>query len=136
MFGKNNVGLFLFEDLVYKPKFFACKLSKFLGIDSEHTQLALKNKHENQSISHRYNMYRMLSRKKLLPNINSNKSKKIIPDYRRESILNFLKNGKRKEYMISPLMQIKINKYFGKSNDKLQKKYGLDLSDYNYPVSS
>ncbi|MGV2831690.1 sulfotransferase [Myxosarcina sp. GI1(2024)] len=134
MFGKSNVGLFLFEDLVYKPEYFAHKFSQFLGIELKYTQLAFRNKHENSSLSYRYNIYRMLCRKKLLPNLNSNKLDKIMPDYFKQIILDFLRSGKRKEYKISPFMQIKINNYFGKSNSKLQDKYKLNLSDYNYPV--
>ena len=132
LFGKNNVGLFLFEELAYSPKIFASKISAFMGIDSEIVELNIQAKHENKATSHRYDIYRRLVRRKLLPSINSKKLN-FLSESARGIILNFLKGGKKKDYVISPSMFSRINDYFAESNRKLENEYKLDLSTYNYP---
>lgn len=131
LFGKDNVGLFLFEELVNQPDLFADKISTFLGINSAYTKSVLNNQHENFSVSHRYNLYRILVRKKFLPHI---ESLKFLPKAWRMGILNFLKEGKKKDYEIGSAMQTKLHNYFVESNRKLEEEYGLNLSSYNYPI--
>ncbi|HBB32482.1 MAG TPA: hypothetical protein DDZ80_31970 [Cyanobacteria bacterium UBA8803] len=131
LFGKKNVGVFLFEELVYKPDYFAEQLSDFLGINPETTKSVLLNKHENASVSHRYNIYRMLVRRRLFPNLNS---LKLLPKSVRNNLLNYLKEGQKKDYQISMAMQEKVSDRLAASNNKLQQEYGLNLSSYNYPL--
>ncbi|MEQ8753389.1 MAG: sulfotransferase [Coleofasciculus sp. G1-WW12-02] len=132
LFGRENIGVFLFEDLVHCPDYFAEKISEFLGINSATTQSMLKNKHENLSVSGRYNLYRKLARRKFIPHL---ESLRFLPNSWTNYVSNFLKEGKKGEYKISPAMQAKLHEHFAPLNDKLQEEYQLDLKSYNYPLT-
>ncbi|MDJ0904150.1 MAG: hypothetical protein QNJ55_35735, partial [Xenococcus sp. MO_188.B8] len=69
---------------------------------------------------------------KLFPSINSKKLN-FLSESTRGIILNFLKSGKKKNYVISPSMFSRINDYFAESNRKLENEYKLDVSTYKYP---
>lgn len=131
IFGRDNIGVFLFEELVYNPNNFAEKISNFLGINPELSKAILNNKHENISVSQRYNYYRALVRLKLMPRL---ELLKFLPYSFRKDILDFLKSGKKKDYKINQNMQTLIHEYFAPLNNKLQEEYKLDLTSYNYPL--
>ena len=134
LFGKDNVGLFLFEDLVSQPQKFAAQISAFLDIDAKETRTLLKNKHENKSVSHRYKVYRTLVRRKLFPSLDSPKLN-FLPNIFKENVLLILKGGNKRNYDISLSVKTKIKDYFGISNKKLQDLYKLDLGVHDYPLN-
>jgi hypothetical protein len=49
LFGKENVHVFLFEELVNNPNRFAQDISGFLGINADQTLAILSDKHENKA---------------------------------------------------------------------------------------
>jgi hypothetical protein len=131
LFGRDNIGVFLFEELVNNPNQFANRISNFMEIDPEQSQIILNNKHENVSVSQRYNYYRALVRRRLMPHI---ESLKILPDDFKKNILFFLKSGNKKNYKIHPTTQAMLHEHFAPLNNKLQEEYRIDLTSYNYPV--
>lgn len=81
---------------------------------------------------------RKLARRKFIPHL---ESLKFLPKSWTNYVSNFLKEGKKGEYKISPAMpampamQAKLHEHFAPLNDKLQEEYTLDLKSYNYPLT-
>jgi hypothetical protein len=130
LFGKEHIGVFLFEDLVKDLNSFSNEISNFCEIDKNKTIQLLKNKTENTGVSSQYNKIRQLKRK-MIPGI---EIKKFIPSFLMHFLINTLKTGKKHKIEIEDNHYNQINNLFKSSNSTLQKKYNLNLSKYNYPL--
>ena len=86
LFGRERIGIFLFEELVSDFEVYAQKISTFLNIDSDTTATCLSGKHENLAVSQRYNLYRKMVRRGL-PRVESFPCQ---TRYLQKSILDFL----------------------------------------------
>ena len=134
IFGSENVGIFLFEDLVHRSLEFAQQLSEFMEIDSDEALSLLTEKHENNAVSQAYNSYRMLHRNEVIPSFVFSRLKMMVPSALKRQIMELLKKGNKKDYQINSETRFKIQNYFGESNQKLASKYGLNIDKYNYPL--
>jgi hypothetical protein len=129
LFGKNNVCVLLFEELVSDKKSFANKISAFMGISSDETYTLLSEKHENSRVSHRYNILRSIKRK-YLKNI---KLGQIFGVNNIKKIESFLKQGRSRKYDFDDLHQQNVVDFYAKSNSNICNEYGLDFEMYNNP---
>jgi len=134
LFPKNNVGVFLFEDLVYKTDVFASKLSSFMGISLEKTKDYLKLGKQNTGVSNRYNIYRKILREFPILFRIANILPSRFKDSVRSTVESTLKNGKKKNYKLSRVNVDRLQEYYGSCNKKLQKKLNLNLKIYKYPL--
>lgn len=130
LFGKENVGIFLFEEMVTDLARYANRLSEFMGIDPDQTALCLGGKHENLTVSHRYNVYRKLVRRGL-PNI---ETISFLPQSVQRLALNYLQQGPKKKHSLNPEMTALVQRYFSEPNRKLRDEFNVNVSDYNYPL--
>lgn len=130
LFGKENIGVFLFEDLVKDLNYFTNEISNFLKIDKKTTIQLIRNKTENTGVSSQYNKIRQLKRK-MIPAI---EIKKFIPSFLMKFLINTIKTGKKHTIEIEDNHYNKINNLFKHPNTTLQLKYDLNFSKYNYPL--
>jgi hypothetical protein len=137
LFGKENIGIFLFEELKFSPDIFSQKLSNFLGISKEELLFNLKKTPRNTYDGKNKKFKRL--RSKIFPNlvfsnylpdrIRNNIKQKIIEYIDHIKIIDSSKHSK----INNKNMEI-INNYYKTSNQKLIKKINLDLKKYNYPL--
>jgi hypothetical protein len=129
IFGKENIGVFLFEELVTDVVSFSNKISKFMNIDASETFNLLNYRHENETVSKNYNLYRSFIRKhkrliKMLSFLKTESLKKYLESY--------LKKGEKHSVEISDKQLLRINHFYEKSNKNLSEKYDLNLKEYGY----
>jgi hypothetical protein len=130
LFGKENVGIFLFEELANDLDLFAKKLSGFIGIDFKQTKELLSQPGKNSSTTEKY-MNLLKFKKRFLPFL---KIKKIIPPALRKQLLQFLQTGKSKKSELNEHWRKELSKLYADSNKKLQDELKLDIGKYKYPL--
>lgn len=121
LWGKENTGVFLFEELVKNPDEFTEKISVFLNIDKVKSREFLNLKHENKGVSRNYFYYRCINR--MIPWIKFNKKNE-----------SFLKQGTKIKPELNKNNKKMLNDYFKSSNNKLMNLLP-DLSLYKYGYS-
>mgnify|MGYP000256465864 CR=1 FL=1 len=123
LFGRENLKVLLFEDLSVDLAFFVKEISDFMGIEESEAQSLLQGAHENRGVTRWYNIYRQLTRNNHFSFL-SKGLKFFVP-----------KEGRRTKakYYLSDQNKNRLDKWYGKGNQKLMKEYGLNLSKYNYP---
>jgi hypothetical protein len=136
LFGKDNIGIFLLEDLASNVEQFSEAISSFIGVDSQITLELLQGKRENRGVSHRYNVYRKIRRRAF----SSVGVGRIVPEPLKEYLLtlesrlsNVLKQGSKRNYSMSQPWVNRLTKYYAESNSNLQREYDIDLSHHDYP---
>lgn len=130
-FGQQNIGVFLFEDLIDDIDNFTNQFSYFIKIkDQQKLKSLLELPPKNTSESSRY----IALRSKIFPNISFSS---ILP----KSIFYLLKNSALKIAEKTPnkleLTQEQSNQIdflFRESNQQLAETFNLPLKDYNYPI--
>ena len=131
LFGKENVGVFLFEELVNDLELFSKKISNFLDIDELETYNLLNSKHENDGVSQNFNTYRKFRTQlsSFIPNeIKHNGILKSLE----QQLFQKLKKGKKQKVNMSVDTKEKIYSYYNEQNKKLAKEYSLELRKYEY----
>jgi len=130
LFGKSNVCVLLFEELVNDKEAFAKKISAFLDVSASETHALLSEAHENLRVSHKYNVLRTVKRK-YFRNIHLSKflGKSLVSQFTL-----FLKQFRSAEYSFDLARVANINKYYSASNERLVKEYNLKVNDYGYPI--
>ncbi|MCF8011405.1 MAG: sulfotransferase [Clostridiales bacterium] len=129
LFGKNNINIMLFEELVQSPEIFSEKMSEIMNIDKSTTYEILKNKWENHSVSKKYNMYRKVRRNLKIKCIG-----KYLPMSLKDKLLNNLKKGGREKLYISNYLYDQLCNYYSESNKKLQNEFNVKLKEYGYII--
>ncbi|SFZ97908.1 hypothetical protein MNB_SV-5-1505 [hydrothermal vent metagenome] len=132
LFGKDKVGVFLFEDLVFEKEKFSNELSSFMGISADETYNILKNAHENKGVSNKFNKYRTFKEhyipKLFLKKFNHSKLN--------QSIEFFLKEKGNKQLILSNEINDRLSKKFSNGNLFLKDKLSLSIDKYNYPLDT
>ncbi len=128
--GEDNVGVFVFEELVNDSGTFAKRLCDFIGIDAQLGMKLLAKRHENERKSERTQMYARL-RSAFFPDISFGKT---LPAPLRRAWRNYLEGGRRARVELPAGWLDRIVDYYGSDNRKLAARYGLPLRDYNYPM--
>jgi len=131
LFGKENIGVFLFEEMVQDLESFSKRLSNFLDIDETETYNLLNSKHENDGVSQNLNSYR-----KFKATVSS-----YIPTFLKNSeliraldkqLFQKLKQGKKQKIEMSIRTKQKIFEYYNEQNKKLADEFDLNLKKYGY----
>lgn len=135
LFGDKKVKVLLFEDLVSNLTLFSKDISNFLEIEFNQTKLNLESKHENISVTSRFNKYRKLKRS--FPLLGKIENKLLFQPTMKRKWSEFIKSGKKANYSLSKSAKQLIHSYFQESNDNLLKiNQALNLQRYNYPLES
>lgn len=131
LFGKENVGVFLFEEMVSELKSFSEKISVFLDIDPIETYNLLYSKHENDGVSQNLNNYRKFKAavSSYIPTFLKNNE--LIKALDKQFFQKF-KQGKKQKIQMSDKTKQIIFEYYKKQNKKIAKEFDLSLCEYGY----
>ncbi|MEX0828391.1 MAG: sulfotransferase, partial [Haliea sp.] len=122
-FGRDNIGVFLLEDLIKDVDSFARRLCDFIGVDAEKGSQLLKGQHENVRISQRVHVYSKL-RKKLGPDIRlSNYAPRPI----RDAFARFISGGRPARVELPARWVAEMESYYREDNRQLAAEWGLPL---------
>jgi hypothetical protein len=128
--GDENVGVFLFEELVHEPKSFADRLCSFIGIDPVEAAALLSDQHKNARKSSRTQAYVKL-RSKLLPRRSLSA---LLPEKIRASWHEYLEGGVASREPLPDQWLAKIQDTYRDDNQRLAERFGLPLGQYGYPL--
>jgi hypothetical protein len=128
--GEENVGVFVFEELIRDSASFARKLCDFIGIDGVYGAELLANQHENVRKSQRTQSYVRL-RSSFLPNTSLGT---FLPPRLRKAWRRYLDKGKPSKAELPAEWQARIEEYYRSDNRKLAERFNLPLQDCGYPM--
>jgi hypothetical protein len=128
--GRENVGVFVFEELVKDPATFGQRLCDFIGIDAKTGVPLLLNQHENVRKSDRTQAYAKI-RSSFFPQLSLGK---LMPAPLRNAWRNYLEGGGRAKVDIPAHWIERIKDHYVADNRKLAKEFGLPLESYGYPL--
>ena len=129
-FGRENVAIFLLEDLQDNAAAFAERLCDFIGIDPAQGVTLIRHERRNVRTSHRHHVYSRL-RKQWGP---SGSFSKFLPEPIRGALLNFIASGRGAEVKLPAHCIAEIESYCRDDNRQLVEKWGLPLAKYKYPL--
>lgn len=129
--GRENVGVFLFEDLVETPDAYYRDVSRFLGIDADETCALVREQHFNERITQgQLELIRKLEssivRKSLLSCLG--------PSRRRTLLELFAKNTGKARVELPEELRVKIVNSTRQSHRWLAENYNLPLEKHGYPL--
>jgi hypothetical protein len=131
LFCKENVGVFLFEEMVKDLQNFSKNIAGFLSIDADEAYRLLKSKHENDGVSQNLNRYRKL--KSQISSYIPGEIKNIA--YLKnieQQLFQKLKKGKKQNIEMSEETEGNIYSYYNEQNRQLAKEFDLKLQKYGY----
>lgn len=133
LFGKENVGIFVFENLLANPNKFTKDICDFLNIDFNKCQ---KHLSDPQNSYNRYNAMKLIP--KYIPKSASLTAKKVFPNmlYKKisQSIYHLVNNipiNKEKLPLNSNYRSI-LNEFYRDSNIKIMNQFELEIDKYGY----
>jgi hypothetical protein len=130
VFGRRNVGVFLFEEFLRDRGAFLDKLCGFLGIDPAGTRELLTGRHENPRKSARLLRYKAI-RSRLLPDVHLSR---LMPRPAAEALLRYLHRGAPADIRIAEPLRRRIEDHYRASNRELAAEYSLALAAHGYSV--
>lgn len=130
LFGRQNVGVFLFEDLVRDPESYAGKICAFIGVDGEEGARCLSGVHENPARSVALTRYTRL-RKLMLPRI---ELRRHLPQALHRRFRTLLTRGPKLKVTIPEDLVAPLEDRFREGNRRLADEFELPLGDAGYPV--
>ena len=128
--GEENVGVFLFEELVTDSTSFAKRLCDFIGIDPDTGAALLAKQHENARKSQRVQAYVRL-RAALFPQAALGK---LLPAPLRQAWRRYLESGPGAAVELPPHWLRRIEEIYRTDNRKLAERFNLPLRTYDYPM--
>lgn len=127
-FGKGNVHIFLFEQMVKDTMTFCAELSKLLNIDEGMTYQAINGRHDNQGMSTLYFHLRKIQRQ-IAPSLSGLTEKnKLIA-----RVASVVRKGKKVDISLSAQDEENLRAKYLETNYILKEHYGLPVHLYNYP---
>lgn len=128
--GRENVGVFVFEEMVGNAPAFARSLCDFVGIDARSGTGLLISQHENVRKSDRTQAYARL-RSSFFPRVSFGK---LLPGPIRNSWRSYLEGGKPAKVKLPADWIDRIRNYYAADNRKLAAEYQLPLKEHGYPL--
>jgi hypothetical protein len=124
LFGRDRLGIFLFEELVREPRRFAQKISRFLGVHNQQTVDGLLGNRANVATSHYHHTWISRLLRKLFPVylLPSTWTQKAAILFKTNQLNNSVKTDTKKA----------VKNYFAESNRQLEKAWNLGLKKYDY----
>ncbi len=131
VFGRENVDVLLFEELVRSPESFIEKLCAHIGIDPEEGYHLIEDKRSNKRLTTDYTdrIHEIEQSNELTAQFRA-----ASPKERREMLHSEKQIGKRITPQFSEHWLKKINAIGDNQNRILAKKWGLPMSDYGYRI--
>lgn len=130
LFGRENVGIFLFEEFIGNRQGFLEKLCGFVGIEADEAARHLAGKHDNPPHSQR-----LLTYKKLRALFGTGLSfSKMVPAPVNNAAQRFLDSGRAAKVEPSSQTVRRLEDLYRASNTRLMADYGLPLEAHGYPL--
>jgi hypothetical protein len=130
IFGRDNVTVFVLEDLIADPADFARRICSVLGIDQEEGVALLAGERHNVRISQRYYLYSKL-RKRMGLYVPLGR---LIPQTVKECINRQLMDGRPARMQLSDALRASLEERYRDDNQKLMADWGLPLVSRRYPL--
>ena len=130
LFGRENVGVFLFEDLVQNSENYARQVCGFIGIDAAEGVRHLAGEHGNKARSARLGSYTRL-RKWFAPDV---AFRKYVPSSVLSGFHAFIERGEKLRVNVPDALADRIRDRFRDSNRLLAREFGLPLAERGYPT--
>ncbi len=130
-FGRENVGVFLLEDLAKNTETFARQLCAFIGIDGEEGVRLLTGKRMHGRKSTRGLAYARIRNALLGPNIHLGQ---FVPAGAVDAFSAFLSRGRPVKVELPTEWVAELESYYRDENCRLAKEWGLPLEKYGYPM--
>lgn len=130
LFGRRNIGVFLFEELARDAQRYARKMCDFIGVDAEEGVRHLAGRHDNRGPSAALSAYTRI-RKLVLPQV---RLRRFVPANIADGFKAFLNKGPRANARASAAQLEAVRERFRAGNQRLACEYALPLEDYGYPL--
>jgi hypothetical protein len=130
LFGRENTGVFLFEEFVHNTEEYTRRLSDFLGIDARESLRLVSGKHEHREISQAQLNFERLQTK-LYPLSRTRMVSFLLSGYYKLSRAS--SKEKPPEIDITGQWLERLSDIFSSGNRRLIEEYGLPLEQYGYP---
>ena len=130
LFGKDNVGIFLLEDLRKDAAAYARSVCAFIGVDEDEGARHLVGVRNNEGRSAAMSAYTRF-RKLMLPEVAIGH---YVPKTARDGFHNLLNRGGKPKAEIPADAKRELRSFFGKGNRYLADSYGLPLEHNDYPL--
>jgi hypothetical protein len=132
VFGRENVGVFLFEQLQNDPRDFARAIARFVGVDAAQASDLITGERHNERVSQRYLMYSKF-RKKLGLYVPIGA---LLPARVKDRFNAFMRSGERAKFRLADDLVAKLENDYRSSNSRLAEDWNLPLRDFNYPLEA
>ena len=133
IFGKDNIGVFLLEDLKEDPRKYYIELSNYLNIDTDESLFLLEKKtYANPRFSRRKITYAKWCRRLGWDPLS--RFEKYIPDVVLAGFRKQIEGGPPIEVEFSKENEELLSSYYRESNRNLLHNYSVDLSGKGYPL--
>jgi len=129
LFGRQNIGVFLFEELVHDVEGYARKMCDFVGVDGDEGVRHLAGRHENRGSSAALAAYTRF-RKLALPQV---RLRDFVSADVADGFKELLNKGPRPKVKVSAARLEAVQERFRAGNQRLAGEYALPLEDYGYP---
>jgi len=129
-FGRENVAVFLFEDMKSDAAGFARQVCNFIGVDAEQGAQLIRGERRNKRVSQRYLVYSKL-RKALGMYIPFGR---MVPEAARQAFNDFISAGSEARVRLPAGWITELERYFRDDNRRLAREWGLPLEKYRYPL--
>jgi hypothetical protein len=128
--GRQNVGVFVFEEMVRDTAGFGKRLCDFIGIDAGIGVPLLLHQHENVRKSDRTQVYARF-RSSFFPRVSLGT---LLPAPVRNAWRNYLEGGRRAKVELPAQWMDRIRDHYVADNRRLAKEYQLPLEEHGYPL--
>ena len=129
-FGRENVAVFLFEELKADAGAFARQVCNFIGVDAEQGAALIRGERRNRRVSQRYLLYSKL-RKGLGMYLRFGR---VVPGPLREAFNIFVMAGAEAKIQLPGSWVTNMEQYFRDDNRRLAQEWRLPLGKYDYPL--
>jgi hypothetical protein len=129
-FGRDNVKIFLLEDMQDDALAFAERLCAFMDIGAEEGRALLAQERHNVRTSHRHHLYSKL-RKRWGPQVSLGP---MVPAPLRDGIVHLLTSGRPANVSLPIRCIAEMESYYREDNRQLAEQWGLPLAKYGYPL--
>lgn len=126
LFGKENVTILLFEELVSSPVSFFEKMTRFFGVDSVNSSVSFLPQRNTRPTKRTLLYYKLRG---YFPNVSPSK---FLPNLAIKWGRIFLNSGTSGRKRLLPEMEQRLMNMYRESNRKLQQELGIDLVRYGY----
>jgi hypothetical protein len=130
VFGKENVALFLLEELQADPGDFARRICGFIGVDPQAGAALVLGERRNVRVSEKYYNYAKL-RKRLGLNIPLGR---FAPPFVRELFKKAVMSGRTAKIKLPPAWAERLEDRYRSDNRRLADEWNLPLERFGYPL--